>query len=562
MTSLDFRGLNNWGTVAALLVVASVGLKLPLASYGLPNTFSHDEIVIFKEPFKMAALYVSGDFRSPTNLGYWAVLAWYGVVFLVGCVFGAWLDFAEFRALIIAESPTLLFWGRIFVIACAAAGLCILARVLARTVTDPTLRTLTLATIALSPIDFVSNAWIKLDGLAFLLAAILVAAVVSYMAEDNVSARRRVYVTATVASTLRPDFFAMLAAFAVYDILVARKPIRPMIAIAIICVTAFLVITLRPLAVLQPLWWQGPSVPIVIGEPFEEAKMRQITRMFAQADVRGALLANLIFYGGQLLSFGPAVVAVMWPRLGRHRAAFLLAVAAALMLAPMVIVEIQASRYMLLPLVCLILAASWRLGAAARPRLALGVMSATLVISASLTFAAALELQVTPDPRVRAGTYLLSQTAPRELLALEETKLIGGNPVLDECPEQLREKAAALKAARLSTGETMLAQARRSAPDCRFVIELRDDDPYAGTPQSGRFVNRFDLDALHPLPRYIASRNDYTASSSPRPAFARELIARYELVATFDRGPWDPRVHPLLTGAFYSVPIFVYKLRA
>jgi hypothetical protein len=554
--------LNSWNTMAAILVVVSVGLKLPLAWYGLPNTFCHDEIVIFKEPFKMAALYASGDFRSPTNLGYWAVSLWFGIVFLVGRIVGAWPDFAQFRTLVVAESPTLLFWGRIFIIASAATGLWILARVLARTVADPALRALTLATIALNPIDLVSNAWIKLDGLAFLLAAMIIAAIVSYAAEGSLAARRRVYLVATVACTLRPDFFVMLAAFAGYDMFVAGKPVRPLIGTAIICVASFLVITLRPLAILQPLWESGPDAAIVVVEPFEEAKIRQITRMFAQADVGGALLANLTFYGVQLLWFGPAVAAIMWPGLERHSGAILLAVIAGLMLVPVMVIDLQASRYLLLPLVCLILGAAWRLGTAAPRRLALCAMSGTLVIAGSVTLSAALELQIAPDPRVRAGAYLLSHTTPRELVALEEAKLIGGNPVLDECPEALREKAAALKAARLSTGETMLAQARRSGVDCRVVIELRDDDPYAGTPVSGRFVNRFDLGALHPLPRYIASRNDYTASSPARPIFARELLARYELVATFDREPWDPRVRPLLSGAFYSVPIFIYKLRA
>src|SRR5262249_39549869 len=151
-----------------------------IVMYGLPFEFNPDEPYILKEPFKLTYLYAHGVFAYPTNLFFWIVQIWYGVLFAAGSLVSHWHGLSEVKWSLAAESRSVLLWGRMLGALTSAGAVLVLARTIAQTTSGWGYRVLMAASLALNPIDLVASPWLKFDGIVALFNAILIAAFVKY----------------------------------------------------------------------------------------------------------------------------------------------------------------------------------------------------------------------------------------------------------------------------------------------------------------------------------------------------------------------------------------------
>lgn len=514
-------------------------------------------------------MYSAGDFSFPTNLFFWIVQAWYGLLFVGGLLTGAWRSAAQFKDLIASEAAIVLLWGRLLGVAASAAGVFILTRMVAPTVDSRSVRLLVYALLVLNPIDLVSSAWLKFDGTAYFVNAILVAALVAYLQDHDLRARRRLYVLAIAACSFRIDLAAFLVITVGYD-LIDRQPFAPVRRAIAAGVLAYAVVTLIPMVVIYRAIGRGPGVHTVSGSnllgvsnTFEQNITKYFLDNLSIRAIAQAVGTNLAFYARLACTLGLVVILPFWPRLARVRQARVCLVVAATLLAPLLFFPANGTRYFLLFSVQLILAAGWGVSITRRP-LRLAIAAATLALVGSVTVEALLALRTGTDARIAAGRYLLDATQPRDLIAVKGYVNPGHHPVFEECADDLLLKAQVIREHGLGTGETLRLKAARPVADCRHVLEVTERDRFKGTPYAGRWINAFDaraLDGMQPPPRLFASDvpMDAGADGVP-PSFAAFIARRYTLVRTFEPHFADVRLHWLLDGTPYYVKLYIYRL--
>jgi hypothetical protein len=541
----------------AAFAALSIALKLLIVRYGLPYEFNPDEPYILKDPFKLTFLYTSGDFRSPTNLYFWVLQVWYGLVFLGGLVMSRWHNFGEFRNLIVAESEVILLWGRLFAVACSGAAVWILYRVAERTIGDRRLRWLLGATLAVNPIDLVSSVWLKFDGPGMLLNALVVAALVRYLNGHETAARRRLYMLAVVACSFRIDFAAVLAGIVCYEV-ATRQALRPMIPTFLAAGALYCVITLMPVAIVARAFTSPAPRTVLVSNTFEE-NISANASILTPATVTRTIGANVAFYGTLLLAFGPALLVALWsvarPALPLARIALFLFAA---LLIPVLVFPINGTRYLLLPSVYLLLSAGWTLQVIQRPVVRHTLMTLTLLCAASLAAEAIVSIRTQPNPRLQAARYLLDRSRENESIALENYVNQGYHAEVAECPEDLALKAKATREAGLGSGETYQLHSQRERGECRRIIEVGNADRFGRSAYAGRWSNKYDVPSL---PDWFSSNTDYGGGTPARPEFAKSLLQRYVLAQAFEPRYADPRLRLLLEGTPFHMTLYVYRRR-
>jgi len=483
---------------------------------------------------------------------------------------GAWHNAAEFRDAIAGEAPIILFWGRLLGVTASAVGVFILTRMLARTIASRSVRLLVCALLALNPIDLVSSAWLKFDGAAYLMNAVMVAALITYLRDHDGRARRRLYALAIVVCSFRIDLSAFLIATVAHD-LVHRHPFAPVRRAIVAGALGYATVTLLPLVLLYRALGRGAAAHAVTGSnllavsnTFEQNITKYFRDNLSIAAIVQTLATNLAFYALLLLALGPLTILALWPGLPRNREAKVCLTIAAILLAPLLLFPANGTRYFLLLSVQLILVAGWTAASIRRPALRYAVVAVALAWVGSLTIETVVALRGATDSRIAAGRYLIEQSNPHDLIAIEGYVNPGHHPVVDECPDELRLKAKAIRESGLGTGETLRLKADRSASDCRRVLEITARDRFAGTPYQGRWINVHDAAALanmQPPPLLYAIESPDVGEPAP-PAFVRFIAERYELVRVFEPRFSDPRLRWLLTGTPYYMKLLVYRLKA
>ncbi len=235
-----------------LMAGLAIGTKLLIVAYGLPFALNPDEPSILKEPFKLTYLYSQGVFAHPTNLFFWVVQGWYGLYFVLGRLVSHWNGSAAFLAALVGESPEILLWGRLLGVVASGCAVYVLSDVIVRTTTGWWHRLLMTSSIALNPVDLVSTAWLKFDGMALLLNAILIAAFVRYLDSDSPRDRQRLYLLAILAYSLRVDLIVFTIVVVLYDLARGRS-FRPVLKASLIGATGYCLVTLLPVVLVYRL---------------------------------------------------------------------------------------------------------------------------------------------------------------------------------------------------------------------------------------------------------------------------------------------------------------------
>lgn len=540
--------------VGLFFAALSIVTKLPLVGFGFPHHLNPDEQYILKDPFKLAFMYATGNFSSGTNLLFWVLAVYFGSVFVLGRVLGTWHGFGEFKDLIVTESPTLILCGRVLAVLCAGAGIVVLYRALTKLVPDTRLRLLAIATLALSPIDLVSNAWLKFDGPAFLVNAVVILHIVSYVVDvDDARARRRAYLVAVLACSLRPDFAVVPLALFAFD-LWQRRPLRPLVATIATGVAGYAMVTLAPVAFLYR-HTIGRGKGMWVAGSFEQNILRTPEGGLTIGDF---VSRNLAFYAVVFLAFGPVIIAAFWPTSKRPRAWWIFLGAGVLFVLPLLVFRANGSRYALIPSVYFVFAAALALSVVAS-WLRYGTFALGLALAGVLSIQASVALWRDEDPRLAAGRYVLAHTRPGEAVAVEGYLSAGTHAEIPECAEELALKAEAVKEVGNGTGETFRLLSLAKTDVCRFILEVGEDDRFAMSSQRGKLIATFASAPAATLPRYFTASTQYLPpEANSHPDFAAAIAQSYELAGDFERHSSDFRLRTLLRGTAYDTRVFVY----
>jgi hypothetical protein len=561
-TVLSGRGRIVLFAVAAACV--SAALKLPIVAYGLPAEFNADEATILKDPFRLAYLYAHGQFPQSTNLFLWVLQVWYGVLYIGGRLFGAWGALGQFRESIAAESPGVVLWGRLFGVLASACAVYILAVLVARRVPRWPERLLILGTLAVNPVDLVASPWLKYDGAAALVNAILVAAFVRYLDSNERRDRRWLYFLALAAVSFRIDFIVYPIVVILHDA-VARRPWRDVAAAAAAGIVTYAVVTLRPVAMVYQVVTAGGANPeLNVETPFEGHILERLLADIASGALSASVVSAIGFYGALSAALGVPLLVICAGSIARDTRARWLLMVVAVALGPLLLSSAQSTRYWLSPSVCLLLAAGLAVGADLPKRLQLAVLSAVFLVCASLTVETLVHLRTQLDSRVRAGEYLIGRSTRADIIMVEGYLNPGYHAEISECPDELRRKAVATQEARVGTGETFLQWARRAeGVECRRILEVANRDRFAGSSYAGRWINTYDvasLEAMAPLPTFFTTAAAYERFAGPnRPAFIDWVDRRYGLAGVFEPEYREPRLRWLLTSTPYHARLLVYE---
>lgn len=544
----------------------SLGSKLLIVRYGLPLEFNPDEPYILKEPFKLAYLYSHGVFAYTTNMLYWILQIWYGLLFVAGRAVSYWTSVAAFKEALVAEAGVLLLWGRLLGVLTSACAIFVLARLIVRTTSGRWSQVLIAGSLALNPIDLVATPWLKFDGVAALLNAILIVAFVRYLESQSTRDRRRLYVLVILACALRTDFILFPPVLVAYDWW-RRRPFRDVLTAALAGVALYSLVTLAPLVYVYQWATANRAVPSInVSGTFEAHIFNRLV-----SDWRtGALLRNpaagLKFYTPILLNVGLPFIVLAWRGLRRTPHAQLMLGLACSSFALMLIPSSVATRYALPLSVYLLLGAGWAINHLRRPALRLGLAIGCFGIAASLTIEILGAILTKTDPRIDAADYLLSHSRASDVIAVEDYINPGRHAALSECPDELRKKAAATIESKSGSGETFAAWAARPAGNCRRIIEIADTDRFAGSSYRGRWINTYDPEALGQLatpPQFFTTNLPYSPLAAARhPSFAQFVLAHYDLVQIFEPRYVDPRIRVLLEGTPYFVRLYVYQRKS
>ena len=541
--------------VGLFFAALSIVTKLAHIRFGFPYHLNPDEQYILKDPFKIAFMYATGNFSSGTNLLFWVLAIYFGGVFAFGRALGTWHGFGEFKDLIVTESPKLILCGRVFCVLCAGAAIVVLYRALTKLLPDTRLRLLAIATLALSPIDLMSTAWLKFDGPAFLVNAVVMLHIVTYVVDvDDARPRRRAYLVALLACSLRPDFAVVPLALFVFD-LWQRRPLRPIVAPVAAGLAGYALITLAPVASLYR-HTIGRSKGMWVAASFEQNIMRTPPGDLTLGDY---VARNLVFYAVIFLAFGPVIVAAFWPTARRQRAWWIFLGAGVLFVLPLLVFHANGTRYALIPSAYFVFAAALALSVVASSWVRYGTFALGLLFAGALSVQASVALWRDEDPRLAAGRYVLAHTRPDEVVAMEGYLNAGMHAEIAECPEELALKAAAVKEAGNGTGETFRLLSLAKPEVCRFILEVGEEDRFAQSSQRGKLIATFASVSADTLPRYFTASIQYLPpEANVPPAFAATIGQSYELASLFERHSNDIRLRTLLRGTPYDNRVYVY----
>jgi len=550
--------------LALLMAGVSLATKLPIIGFGLPLEFNPDEAYILKEPFKLTYLYLHGVFAYPTNLFFWIVQGWYTLLFGLGRLAGHWHGVAEFRAALVAEAPGLLLWGRFLGALCAVAAVFLLARTVAQTIVDRRLRWLVAAGLALNPVDLVGTSWLKFDGMVALLNAVLVAALVHYKLTNDERDRRRLYVLAILAYSLRVDFIVFAGVILFHDV-VRRRPLRAVLKPSLAGIGLYSIATLAPVVFLYR--WIAPdqaSRAMNVTGTFEGHILNRLAADWRSGALWGTPRAALAFYLPILLCVGLPFLIIAAKGVARSPAARLMVLLSAATIGPMLISSAVATRYALPLSVYLFLGAAWAIDGLKHRTLRFALGLGLFLVAGSLTLESITAIRSGPDPRAEAGAYVLAHTTASDIVAVEDYINPGRHAEIPECANELRKKAEATVQTNTGTGETFSAWAALAPSDCRRVLEVTDTDRFARSTYAGRWINTYDAGAFQRAsPALFTTNVEYAspAVEARHPEFARFVRVNYDLVRVFEPRYADPRVRRLLVGTPYYATLYVYQRR-
>jgi hypothetical protein len=552
----------------ALIVGAMLCIILPLKwlmiNYGLPYQTHVDEMTVLTDPFKKLLLYAQGDFSVPTNLFNWLMVVWYGIVFVIGLIGGAWSGFADFKLFLLSSSGELLLTGRLFSVVASVAGAIIITKLIFR-ITKNTLERILFALIfVFNPAEIIGSNLVKYEGIAYLFYAAILYLGYGYFVEREKNRRYILYLLLFLALSLRVEMIAYLAGFAIYDFFVEERTTPFIRRIGVFFkpfaygVILYCVITLYPLALVYKVTYPNATQQLTVSPTYEEAI---VTKFPSAGYLFSTMLDSSFYLQGFLAIMGPLALLFFVLSLKRRDTHFLY-IPFVITFFALAIFPVKNAYYMLNSSVIILLAFAIYVSKEIRSvKWRYICTSVTLLWILSFSVPHFFTLWYYKDSRIRARDYLLKKTSPEDYIYTE-----GVFTSIYDKPARYILRSEASKLAGGTGLSSELIASRVTDNESRYIMTVSEWEPFDGTAFENVFNNYYDTSLLAAQrPKFYLYIPDFCtdldfSENNPRfrqfKNFYANMKLKYEPDTVFSYPVRDNRLR-FANG--YFKPVVIYK---
>ena len=564
------------GTVF-LIGLLSFILALFPAFEGFPFIVHWDEELVYRRPFRRVFQYISGDFSSPTNLFDLFLLIWYVFGYGLGRIIGYWADFSEFQEHLIMESGIILVWGRLLSAIYLSIGNCLIHLFFTKLTHSSVKVLLTSLCLVFNPFLYPSLILIKFDGLVYLFTCILLISSFRYFRFQDSYHRKVLYFVGFLSLSLRVELLLFIVMAIGVDLWKWRKNpsknrIRPLIKPIGLGLSLSLIFTLYPVSYLYKYFFPQKTIGLASRMSYGENIVRRIFTNIQQVDFLSIAGESLAYYGELLISIlGPFIgviflVSQIREPFSRIYLIHLIAFGGILGFFGVNLVHYAVSPSLIILFVTLqhILQddSKWK-------PLALVI---SLVFMSSISIQYSYLLYHTKSPAVRTHQFLLENTHPQDLIAIETLSGAAFHPHLTEC--RAAEKIRVAKQVSKYGGSELEIQIKKGMiQPCRNQLDICEINYLSANPdKSNDFVNTFDISQMKSLqPKWFVTTHPLQPpypTDAKMDSFFQYMNYSYVMDTLLDEqeGIIDPRVRMInIRRTFYlfrrkdSLPIFQFS---
>ena len=560
-----------------ILLLLSFIVGLVTINYGLPYSLHPDESYIIKDPLKNILNYSHFEFTNTMSLFNWCLLIWYGLVFLFGLLFHQWLNFTEFKNLIIIESGTIYFYGRLLSVIMITVAHYVIYRLLSKLSNRKHLTAITLIPFIFNPVLLASVYWVKFDVATYLASCILLNLLLEYFVLGNSDIRGKIYYLSIAFISIRIEIICFLVSLLVFDYLRSKSASKPFydkffVRSVLAGILLYACITFYPITVLYKTFHSCDGDAVLATEKtFETAIGSGVIAQINSGKFLSIFTDNLKFYLTlSSLSMLPAflITLLLLHKFIRNKIGYALESGRTLFLyfymflflVVLLLFPYHATHYFLSIVTIMLLITSvcvlTMTNVGAR-NLFLGINLAYIVtLSAEFLMAANLK----PDTRFLATAYILSKTNIHDLIAVETMSMDGYHPLLNESAKVLRDKSEAVKKIMKGTGLQYELRAKMNIQDSRNILDIFSVNYL----NNNDWINDYDLNNFKSKhPEYYATTYDMkTRDANMRVAkFYDYIAANYIQDTTFQLTHFDYRLKFLLSTEPYFKNVYFYHVR-
>jgi hypothetical protein len=542
-----------------IAVLCAVAIKCQMIRYGLPYQIHVDESIILKDPFKIALMYMQGNFSQSTNLYNWLIMGSFAIIFCFGLITGRWSGFEQFKTFLIADSPDLLLYGRTLSMVLSAAACGILVYLVLKATKNFWLRVLFIAMIVFNPVEMNSVNWVKFDALAYLAYAVILLLSYDYFFLGDVAKRKVLYVALIISLSVRIELISYLAGFLFWDLVLHRSQLNSFLRSAVkpigIGLAVYFLVTLSPLTYVYNSFAQPATGNLVTSPTFESA----ISSKLNVGSILYGLSESRFYVVAILALLGPVLPVIFLLNI-RDRRAWYLYPPFLIMAFFLLIFPVKGTHY-LLNISVLVIFGSLLFCEFNTSKKAAVMLSLVSVIWLASFAVDQLYLILRGDARIQARNYLMSVTNPSDTLYVD-----GVFSQIPDKPQRYRLKAEASRMIG-STGLSNDYFASTLSDDAtRAIITVSSYEPFANTLYNRIFNNFFDTAQMrkeHPSryvfvgPRYCIERFEEGEQYGSEARFYRSVEQLYEKDTVFSYPSFDPRLRYATT--YYFRPVVIYK---
>ena len=537
-------------------------LKFFSISYGKPYLLHPDEPYLYKDPLKLLYNYSHLDFSNSTNLFFWIVPIWLGIVFLVGLLTGSWAEFNDFKELLILEDFSIIYSCRILSIILSLWGSCFLWKVIQKTASDNKAKIFLLLGVLLNPFEIISNLWFKFDGACYFFSCFLLYQFYIFLTYRNTEKfKRYLYLLLFVAPAIRIDLVAFLLSFIIYDLTknydfntgVFLKKYYKVFALGIFI---YSLITLLPIS----FFIKETNDTVLVEKTFEKAISSGATTSIHNNPILNTIANNFYFYFIFCFILTLPVIAFFLIKHFKKINFRFLTLAIGIIILTLLIFGYNAPHYFLIISTILVFLFIVNFEKLFRSRTFLFLGLHVLCI-ASISIPFFWHIFTKEDTRSLARNYILNNTTKNDLIEMEGYINIGQAPPIDECPEVLLKRAEITKKLRLGTGESLILKAQKiDSSNCRKIIDISSPKRFMGTEYENLWNIPYDIAALRNLsPDLFVSSKDYLKMSKKANIFNSYINSEYSIDKIFEINFFDERVKLFLNKENYLLPVFIYR---
>ena len=509
---------------------------------GFPFIVHRDEEVVFKRPFKRLYQFLEGDFSTTTNLFDIFLLGWYGLGFIIGKILGFWKDFSEFKDLLILQDPYLLIWGRLLSTLYVAIGNVLVCQFLTRFTSKRSSLVLVALCILVNPILLPSVFLMKLEGLVYLYSCILFILSYLYIVEGRNNLQFWVYAACSFSIAIRVELLVFPLILLIHDIYEANWPIK-WEGVRMRAKGLMIGLGLGILVSFYPLFlifnWLQPS-PVKGLEPqmsYGDKIIGHILHNLQQPSFLEQAGNTLVYYLDLLiLVLGPFLLLMSllsFKKRPRHRlyALHLLILVGIISFFGHSFVHYALSLSLILELIAFV----WALQSPNKYKNLLLFLH--LIWTGSLSLIYLYQIDTYPSPLLKTRTFLLENSDPNELLAIESLSGASVHPHIWECEIEAKIQAAK-QVSKFGGTQYQIVLERGINQPCRRQIDICEINYIAKEEyQSNSFVNTLDIPHLEQIrPDWYVSANQLEPSYAPlekRDSFYNHVLIQYALDTVF-----------------------------